>query len=290
MAARRWRDETALGSPGQVDARAARRWLRYVRPLVRLFFRPRLEGTEHLPQDRPYMLVANHSGGGNAEIMSLAVSFLERQDTIRPIASMVHPLSFNAWPHGVWMKNLGAIPSTYPAARAAFAAGVPVLVFPGGDHEAQRPVWQANQVQFAGRKGFLKIARDAQVPVVPLGIRGSHYTAPNLWRSDRVLPWLLILPRVIGMKRYALTLLGALGAALLLALGPMWTWWLTAILAWLWLVLPFATLPWIPWPIRIRIGKPIPFEELFPDTTDATLDRAYERVQGAVQALVTARA
>lgn len=88
------------------------------------------------------------------------------------------------------------------------------------------------------------------------------------------------------MKRYALTLAGAIGVMILCTWKPAQSLWLTALLAWLWLVLPFATLPWIPWPIRARIGKPIPSEELFTDNEDSTLDRAYARVESAVQGLV----
>jgi 1-acyl-sn-glycerol-3-phosphate acyltransferase len=282
-----WRNEKALGRPGVVEPRARQRWLRYVRPVVRLAFRPQFEGVENLPSMGHYLLVSNHSGAGNAEIMSLVIFFLERHETIGPIAAMVHPLSFRAWPHGTWMRRLGAIPSTYAAAEAALAQGVSVLVMPGGDHEAQRPIWQANRVEFAGREGFLKIARQAKVPIVPMGIRGSHFTAPILWRSDFILPRLLIFPALAGMKRYALTLAGVIGVVLLYVWNPAQNLWITTFLAWLWLVLPFATLPWIPWSIRVRIGKPLPPTELFATDEDTTLDRAYDRVESAVQALVS---
>jgi 1-acyl-sn-glycerol-3-phosphate acyltransferase len=283
----RWKQETDLGRPGQLDPRAVRRWQRYAAPLVRLAFRPRLRGLERLPASGPFMLVANHSAMGLAEIMSIIVCWLGGPGATRPIAAMVHPLSFHSFPAGGWMRRLGAIPSTHAAARAALAAGVPVLVFPGGDHESMRPIWQARQVQFAGRKGFLQIAREARVPIVPMGIRGSHYTAPILWRSDRALSWLLVLPRRLGIRRYALTLAGVLGVAALIALGPIVSWWLTAVLAWLWLVLPLHQLPWIPWTIRMEIGTPIGAEELFPDGSDATLAAAYTRVEREVQALVS---
>ena len=281
-----WRNESDLGRPGVVEPRARQRWLRYVRPLVRLAFRPRFEGVENLPSQGPYLLVSNHSGAGNAEIMSLVIFFLERHEEMGPTAAMVHPLSFRGWPQGTWMRRLGAIPSTYAAAEAALAQRVSVLVMPGGDHEAQRPIWQANKVDFAGRKGFLRIARQAKVPIVPMGISGSHYTAPILWRSDLILPRVLIFPALAGMKRYALTLAGAIGVILLYLWNPAHNLWLTTFLAWLWLVLPFATLPWIPWPIRVRIGKPIPSAEFLADDEEATLDRAYDRVESAVQELV----
>lgn len=284
----RWENIAGLGSPGRVDAATRAFWLRWVRPVVRAAFRPEFDGADHLPREGPYLLVANHSGMGNAEVLALIVFFLERLESLGPVAAMVHPLTLKGWPQGRWIRSLGAIPSTYEAALAALAGGVPVLVMPGGDHEAQRPVWLANKVQFAGRKGFLKIARAANVPIVPMGISGSHYTAPILWRSDRVLPWLLVIPRLAGVKRYALTLLGAIGVFVIVAARPAGSLWLTAFCSWLWLILPFATLPWIPWKIRARFGAAIPPGELF-DGPDSPLDAAYQRVESAVQALVTRR-
>lgn len=291
MAEAAWKAEASLGEPGRLDAGLVAKLLKYVRPIVRVLFRPKLEGTENLPVNGPYLLVSNHSGLGDTEIVAVLIAFLERFGTSRPIAGMVHPISFNG-PAGRILRRLGAIPSTYPAAEAALHAGVPVLVFPGGDHEAMRPIWQANRVDFGGRKGFLKIARKANVPIIPMGIRGSHYVAPVLWRSEGLLAKLLVAPHLMGIKRFPLTVLALLGLVLLGVLGPIHDWLLTAVVAWLWLFLPISRLPWIPSTIRIRIGAPMSPSSVFgapEDSPETALDRAYERVEGAVQALVRAR-
>lgn len=232
-------------------------------------------------------MVANHSGLGNPDIVSLIVAFLDRPELRFP-AAMVHPVSFNSRPAGAWMLNLGAIPSTHEAALAALDAGVPVLVFPGGDIDATRPVFRANRVEFGGRKGFLKIARAARVPIVPVGIRGSHYTTPILFRSS-LLSALLVLPRLTGVRRYPVTLLAVIGTSGLLALGPTLGWTLAGILAALWFVLPINQIPWVPWTVRIRIGAPIAPDELFTGDAEGSLDAAYERVHAAVEDLVNLR-
>ena len=274
-------------NPGRPDPRSARRWLRYLGPIVRLAFRPALENAENAPPEGGYLLVANHSGLGNPDIACLIVGFLDRPEARFP-AAMVHPVSFNSWPAGGWMARLGAIPSTYDAALGALSQGVPVLVFPGGDIDATRPIWRARRVDFGGRQGFLKIARSAKVPIVPMGIRGSHYAAPILFRS-KILSTLLVFPRLSGVRRFPVTLLGVLGAVGFIALGPSIGWPLASILAMLWIVLPLAQIPWIPWTVRMRLGEPIRYEDLFPDESEETLQRAYDRVIGAVEDLVNVR-
>ena len=274
-------------NPGRPDPRSARRWLRYLGPIVRLAFRPALENAENAPPEGGYLLVANHSGLGNPDIACLIVVFLDRPGARFP-AAMVHPVSFNSWPAGGWMARLGAIPSTYDAALGALSQGVPVLVFPGGDIDATRPVWRARRVDFGGRQGFLKIARGAKVPIVPMGIRGSHYAAPILFRST-ILSTLLVFPRLSGVRRFPVTLLGVLGAVGLVALGPSIGWRLASILAMLWIAAPLAQIPWIPWTVRMRLGEPIRYEDLFPDDGEETLQRAYDRVIGVVEDLVNVR-
>jgi 1-acyl-sn-glycerol-3-phosphate acyltransferase len=278
-----------IGAPGRRHPAIDGLVRRYLTPVVRLCHRPTLEGAERLPEDGPFLLVANHSAGlGVAEILSFVVTYLHSPAGARPIAAFAHPVGFRVFPVSAALRAIGAVPSTYAGAERALGEGVPLLVFPGGDHETLRPFWQANLVDFGGRVGFLKIARAAGVAVVPMGIRGGHMTGPMLFRS-RALATLLIGPRLIGQKRWGVSLLGLVGAAMIWALVP-WAWPLRLALVWLWLGSALSLWAWIPWTVRLRIGAPIAASELFArepgDGPDAELARALARVQGAVQALV----
>jgi len=284
-AVQRWRDEIHVANPGRATPGFVRFARGFLWSLVRIAHRATLSGAEHLSASGPYLLVANHSAGmAVAEILSISALWLRQLGPERPLAAFAHPLSFRLFPASIVLRHIGAIPSTYAAAETTLAAGVPVLAFPGGDYEAMRPVWQAHRVDFGGRKGFLRIARKMRVPIVPMGIRGSHFTAPILWRS-RVLAWLLVAPRLIGLKRWSITLFGLLGT-LAIVFGTSWAWPWRALVSFAFLASPLVFFSWIPSTIRMRIGPPIQPGELFPDHTDATLGRALTRVEGDVQRLV----
>lgn len=284
----RFAQDVVIAHPGRVSPRLVAWSRRFLTPLLRMLHRPTLEGLEHLPTSGPFLLVANHSAGlGVAEIFCFAERFMAHFGTTRPLAGFALPLGFVVWPLSALHQQVGTIPSTYAAGRSALAAGVPILVFPGGDHETLRPVWQANRVDFGGRVGFLRLAREAGVPIVPMGIRGGAWTAPMLLRA-RWLAWALVLPRLIGQRRWGISLLGLLGAVGIAAWVPLdWPW--QALLAWLWLGSPLTFLPMVPWTLRMRVGPPLSPAMLFGDAGDgAELGPALATVEAAVQGLVLA--
>jgi 1-acyl-sn-glycerol-3-phosphate acyltransferase len=283
----------ANSGPGCIAPALVRHVLPVAHPLVRILHRATLDGFEHLPKATPYLLVANHSAGlGQAEILSFAVLYLKsveaRGESLkdRRLAGFAHPLAFRLPLFRSLMRAIGAIPSTYEDAEHALADGSALLVFPGGDHETLRPIWQAGLSDFGGRKGFLRIAKRAHVPIVPMGIAGSHFTAPVLLRS-RLFAWALVVPRLLGLKRWAISLLGVMGAVAIALLPVAIHWRVIAI--WLWLASPFVFTPFVPWTIRFRIGRPLSPQALF-GPYDEELESAYRTVQGAVQDLMRPRA
>ena len=281
MSQARWAEGVEVADPGRVSPPFAAAIRRFVLPLVRVLWRPTLTGTENLPNG-PFVLVANHSAGmGVAEIHSFLALYLERFGATRPLAGVALPLGFRAWPLSLAHRHLGTIPSSYAAAANALARGVPILIFPGGDHESLRPIWDLHRVDFAGRVGFLRIAHRAGVPVVPLGIRGGHWTAPILVRSQ----WLataLVFPRFLGIKRWGVSLLGLLVALAIACFVP-FAWPLRVLLVWLWLGSPLVFLPWLPWTVRMRVGPALPLS-LLGDGSDAALRAALPQVEAAIHA------
>jgi len=285
--ARRFARSVKVRDPGTFSPAAVAFVERVVRPVTRLLFRPTMHGLENLPRDRPYLLVANHSAGvGLAELASFASMWISHVGPDRRIAGFALPLGFVVWPLSVMHRHAGTVPSTYEAARDALAKGVPLLVFPGGDHESLKPVWQVHRVDFSGRVGFLRIAREAGIPIIPLGIRNGAWTAPILVRG-KWLASLLVAPRILGVKRWGISLLGAVGA-IAMALCLPWAWPWRILVIGLWLGSPLTFCPIIPATLHFRIGSPLKAEDLFSSEHDCDDDlaMALARVERAVEAMV----
>ena len=74
-----------------------------------------------------------------------------------------------------------------------------MLVYPGGDYEVHRPSWEAGKVDFDGRKGFIKLALEEDVPIVPIVSAGGQETALFLSRGEG-LARLLRLDKLFRLK------------------------------------------------------------------------------------------
>ena len=60
-----------------------------------------------------------------------------------------------------------------------------MLVYPGGDYETFRPSWHGDQIEFGGRQGFVKLALEHDVPIVPVVSIGGQETALFVTRGER---------------------------------------------------------------------------------------------------------
>jgi 1-acyl-sn-glycerol-3-phosphate acyltransferase len=84
------------------------------------------------------------------------------------------------------LAKFGCVAASPDNARLALERDGVVLVYPGGDWEVHRPSWQENRVDFAGRKGWVKLAIESGVPIVPLVAVGGQETAIFLSRGERL--------------------------------------------------------------------------------------------------------
>ena len=284
MSARGPHRDRSADKPGVLDEELVASLKAALSPLVRRMWPGTFYGLENLPSHDRFMVVANHSGMGSAELWSLLLAWDDlNRDRRRRVAGMAHPGAFRVPILGSILRGLGAVEATREGARKAREAGAPLLIFPGGDHEAARPLWEAGRVDFAGRKGWARLAREHGLAIVPMAITGSHRTLPILMRS-RALAWVIGLRPALGVKRAPLPALSlaAMIAAERIArragagVGGRFA----AAAAAYWATL---MIPWVPARIGFHLLPSISADELVQMPGDDVL---YERVVGALGRVV----
>ena len=149
----------------------------FVRIGARLYWRIRLEGTQHIPADGPLIIAPNH------------VTYADPVLVWLPIRLRVHFMAWDALfdvPVLSWLiRRLRAFPvqlesadprSTREAVRL-LQAGQSVMIFP---EAARSPDGRLQRF----RPGAFRLASSLQVPVLPVTILGGHDSCP----PGRVLP------------------------------------------------------------------------------------------------------
>ena len=167
--------------PDYIRESLPRLWL-----LASLYFRAEVRGLGNVPEEGPVLLVGNHSGGNltpDTGVFTLAFSTYFGVE--RPFYQLAHNLVLSM-PGLSFLRKYGTVAASHDNARKAIEAGAAVLVYPGGDYEVHRPSWQGGRVDFGGRKGFLRLALDEGVPIVPVVSIGGQETSLFLSRGERL--------------------------------------------------------------------------------------------------------
>jgi 1-acyl-sn-glycerol-3-phosphate acyltransferase len=164
-----------------------------------LYFRAEVRGLGNIPPDGPVLMVGNHSGGNMApDMFVFGLAFTAYFGVERRLHQLAHNLVLS-FPGLGALRKLGAIAASRPNAEAVLDSGAALLVYPGGDYEVHRPVWERNEVDFNGRKGFLRLALRNDVPIVPIVAIGGQETSLFLSRGE-TLARTLRLDRILRLK------------------------------------------------------------------------------------------
>jgi 1-acyl-sn-glycerol-3-phosphate acyltransferase len=154
--------------------------------LTTLWFRGEVRNMGNVPERGPVLLVANHSGGNmTPDTLLFTLAFYTYFGVERAFYQLAHNLVL-ASPVGQILRRYGTVPASPEHAQRALDADAALLVYPGGDWEVHRPIWERNKIDFAGRKGFVRLALDAGVPIVPVVSIGGQETALFLSHGGRL--------------------------------------------------------------------------------------------------------
>jgi 1-acyl-sn-glycerol-3-phosphate acyltransferase len=251
--------------PRARDPEFVRLMLDLFRVLGRHYFRLEVQGTENVPATGPVLLVGNHNAGLlPADGFFTALAIWDRFGPSRAVYALAHDFLFHDPTLRRYATRLGMLRAGHDGARRALSGGDIVLVYPGGDLDAFRSWRQRGRVVLGGRKGFLRLAIGAGVPIVPVVSAGTHEQLVIVTRGDG-------LARFLHMHRWARTTVCPIVVSV--------PWGVTS-----------GFVPYLPLPAQttIAFGAPISWPALSSrDATDpAILDRCYAEVEGRMQSML----
>jgi 1-acyl-sn-glycerol-3-phosphate acyltransferase len=173
--------------------------------LASLYFRADVRGLDRIPAEGPVLLVGNHSGGNvPPDTFVFTLAFCSYFGVERPFYQLAHNLVVSA-PGLGWLRKFGTVAANPENARMALESGAALLVYPGGDYEVFRPSWRRHEVDFGGRMGYVRLAREAGVPIVPVASVGGQETALFLDRGQW-LAKLLMVDKLLRLKSVPISL------------------------------------------------------------------------------------
>ncbi len=147
--------------------------------LYRKYFRVEVHGIERVPTDGRMLVIGNHSGQLPFDAAMLGLSLLVELDPPRMARALVEKWVPTLPFVSSFYARLGQVVGTPENCRRLLAAGEALLVFPEGVRGLNKPFHKRYQLQDFGL-GFMRLALEAEAPIVPVGVVGAEEQAPAL--------------------------------------------------------------------------------------------------------------
>jgi 1-acyl-sn-glycerol-3-phosphate acyltransferase len=165
--------------------------------LYKHYFRVRTFGIEQVPDRGPVMLISNHSGGLPTDAGMIVASLFFDHEPPRLCHGMVEKFAQN-WPFmAPWFSRVGQLPGLPEHATRILRDGRVLMVFPEGARGTGKLYRDRYQLVRFGT-GFMRIAVEVGVPIVPLAFIGGEEAIPTIYHADR-------LAKLIGAPYFPVT-------------------------------------------------------------------------------------
>jgi 1-acyl-sn-glycerol-3-phosphate acyltransferase len=211
------RREKATGAAGWVAERAGNwsldeqdyGWMErqkyFWNPLMDYWFRMEIEGFDRLPKP-PALLIGVHSGAPFVwDAWTVGIQWWRHFGDDRPLHGTAHDALMAAPVIGDYFRKMGVLPAAPDSISAALAAGRDVALWPGGEIDSLRPWVKRDEAVLAGRTGFIRMAIQAGVPIVPIATVGGPDSMPVVL-SGRRLARALQLDKVARLKMFPIAI------------------------------------------------------------------------------------
>jgi 1-acyl-sn-glycerol-3-phosphate acyltransferase len=148
-------------------------------PVLRVIFRPWVEGLENVPREGAAILASNHLSFSDSIFLPLVI---ERRVTFLAKSDYFTGPGLKGWLTATFMRAVGQLPvdrTGGKASNAALKAGLKVLgrgellgIYPEGTRSPDGRL-------FRGRTGVARLALEAKVPVLPVVMVGTDEAQPT---------------------------------------------------------------------------------------------------------------
>lgn len=172
-------------------------------PILRVIYRPRVEGLDNIPAEGPAILASNHLSFSDSIFLPLVcprrITFLAKD------AYFTAP-GIKGWFQKVLFHALGQVPidrSGGSASEAALQTGLRVLgegkllgIYPEGTRSPDGKLYR-------GKTGVARMALEAQVPVIPVAMIDTEKIQPIGSKVPRVMRVGVKIGKPLDFSRYA---------------------------------------------------------------------------------------
>ncbi|MDX3759431.1 lysophospholipid acyltransferase family protein [Streptomyces sp. AK02-04a] len=172
-------------------------------PLLRLAFRPRIEGLEHIPVSGPAIVAGNHLSFSDHFLMP---AILKRRITFLAKAEYFTGPGIKGRLTAAFFRSAGQIPvdrSGKDAGQAAIREGLGVLrrgellgIYPEGTRSHDGRLYK-------GKVGVAVMALKAGVPVIPCAMIGTFEAQPPGQKIPSLRPVVIRFGKPLDFSRYA---------------------------------------------------------------------------------------
>lgn len=177
--------------------------------LYEYYFRVQTSGWQNIPGG-PVLLIGSHNGGLAApDMLMMTYDWFRQFGTERLVYGLMEPKIWRFLPPLARLATqVGALQARPQMAIAALEQGASLLIYPGGPQDVFRPYSQRHQINLGHNYGFIKLALQYKIPIIPLISQGAHSTLcvwadlyPQIQQlRQKGMPW----PTVIDLEVFPL--------------------------------------------------------------------------------------
>jgi 1-acyl-sn-glycerol-3-phosphate acyltransferase len=171
-------------------------------PALRLFFRPKVEGLENIPEDGAAILASNHLSFCDSIFLPLV---LKRRVTFLAKAEYFTSPGIKGFFSKLFFAGVGQVPidrASGSAAKAALETGKRILgagkllgIYPEGTRSPDGKLYR-------GKTGVARMALEARVPVIPCAMMNTHIIQPIGKKIPKVMRVHIRIGRPLDFSRY----------------------------------------------------------------------------------------